>query len=161
MTDDRSERLRKRRRQSMTDDGRTASQTGDRRPTRNDGNGSHPSTPDSHPEQSAPSGDIRSGGETARTDGSAVSETAGSENGTEDGTVSVKEEQTGTYMYLPKSQTKQLRRLYNVLKAEYEFEYDEEFEKNRHFYPLVIQYGLDELDGMDASDIRTRLEAMR
>lgn len=71
---------------------------------------------------------------------------------------SIKDKQVGTYMYLPKSQTKELRRLYNVLKAEYEFEYDTEFEKNRHFYPLVIQYGLEDLEGLDASEIRARLD---
>ena len=56
-------------------------------------------------------------------------------------------------MYLPESQKKDLERLYNVLKAEYEYEYDLEFEKNRHFYPLVIEQGLDGLDGLDASEI--------
>ena len=40
-------------------------------------------------------------------------------------------------------------------------EYDEEFEKNRHFYPLVIQFGLDSLDSMDASEIQTRLRELR
>lgn len=77
-----------------------------------------------------------------------------------DDSVSIKEEQIGTYMYLPEFQTKELRRLYNVLKAEYEFEYDEEFEKNRHFYPLVVQYGLDDLNGMNTSKIRSRLEQL-
>ncbi len=73
---------------------------------------------------------------------------------------SVKEEQVGTYMYLPKSQKKDLERLYNILKAEYEYEYDEEFEKNRAFYPLVVKYGLDSLEGLDASDIRERLDSL-
>lgn len=73
---------------------------------------------------------------------------------------SVKEEQVGTYMYLPESQKKEVERLYSILKADYEYEYDEEFEKNRHFYPLLIQYGLDGLDSLDASDIRTRLESI-
>jgi len=58
---------------------------------------------------------------------------------------SVKDERVGTYMHLPESQQKELSRLYNVLKAEYEYEYDTEFEKNRHFYPLVIELGLDSL----------------
>lgn len=77
-----------------------------------------------------------------------------------DDSVSIKEEQIGTYMYLPEFQTKELRRLYNVLKAEYEFEHDEEFEKNRHFYPLVVQYGLDTLNGMSTSEIRSHLEQL-
>lgn len=72
----------------------------------------------------------------------------------------VKSEQVGTYMYLPKRQKKEIERLYNVLKAEYEYEYDADFEKNRHFYPLVIQHGLDDLDGLDASDIRERLDSI-
>ena len=76
------------------------------------------------------------------------------------GSSTVKEEQVGTYMYIPESQKKELERLYNVLKAEFEYEYDREFEKNRHFYPLLVQYGLDGLDGLDASDIRERLELL-
>jgi hypothetical protein len=73
---------------------------------------------------------------------------------------SVKEEQTPVYMYLPESQTRELKRLYNVLKAEYEYEYDEDFEKNRHFYPLLVQYGLDGLEGSNASELRERLASL-
>jgi hypothetical protein len=72
----------------------------------------------------------------------------------------VKEEQVGTYMYLPQSQKKELEHLYNMLKAEYEYEYDEEFEKNRAFYPLVVQYGLEGLESLDASDIKERLDSL-
>ena len=73
--------------------------------------------------------------------------------------LSIKEEQIGTYMYLPESQKKELERLYNVLKAEYEYEYDREFEKNRHFYPLVVDRGLDGLEEVDASDIHAHLQS--
>jgi hypothetical protein len=73
---------------------------------------------------------------------------------------SVKDERVGTYMYLPESQQRELSRLYNVLKAEYEYEYDTEFEKNRHFYPLVIEHGIDSLDGLDALDIKTKLDGL-
>jgi hypothetical protein len=72
----------------------------------------------------------------------------------------VKVEQVGTYMYLPKNQQKELSRLYNLLKAEYEYEYDQNFEKNRHFYPLVIQYGIDGLDSLDALEIQERLSGL-
>jgi len=72
----------------------------------------------------------------------------------------VKDEQTPVYMYLPESQAREMERLYSVLKAEYEYEYDEDFEKNRHFYPLLVQYGLESLDGLDASDIRERLKKL-
>ncbi|QLG64287.1 hypothetical protein [Halorarum salinum] len=75
-----------------------------------------------------------------------------------DGEGSVKEEQVGTYMYLPRQQKKELERTYNLLKAEYEFEYDEEFEKNRHFFPLVVRHGLDTLAAADAEDVPDLLE---
>lgn len=71
---------------------------------------------------------------------------------------SVKDEQVGTYMYLPREQKKELERTYNLLKAEYEFEYDEEFEKNRHFFPLVVRHGLDALAEADAGDVPELLE---
>jgi hypothetical protein len=73
---------------------------------------------------------------------------------------SVKDEQVGTYMYIPESQKKEIERLYNILKAEYEYEYDADFEKNRHFYPILVQYGLNGLDGLDASEIQDRLDSI-
>lgn len=73
---------------------------------------------------------------------------------------SVKDERVGTYMYLPERQQRELSRLYNVLKAEYEYEFDAEFEKNRHFYPLVVEFGKQRLDGLDASDIQEKLERL-
>lgn len=60
-------------------------------------------------------------------------------------------------MYLPENQHQELSRQFNLLKAEYEYEYNEEFEKNRHFYPLVIEYGLESLD---ASDIQEKLDSL-
>ena len=63
-------------------------------------------------------------------------------------------------MYLPKSQKKNLERLYNVLKAEYEYEFDEDFEKNRHFYPLVVEHGLTELDDASAEQLREWIQEL-
>ena len=72
----------------------------------------------------------------------------------------VKKDQVGTYMYLPENQHQELSRQFNLLKAEYEYEYNEEFEKNRHFYPLVIEYGLDSLESLDASEIQEKLDSL-
>lgn len=71
---------------------------------------------------------------------------------------SVKTERVGTYMYLPESQKRELERVYGTLKVQYEYEFDEEFEKNRHFFPAVVRHGLDTLDGMDAEAVRTLVE---
>lgn len=80
-----------------------------------------------------------------------------SESGQQTG---VKAEREGVYMYLTQQQKKEVERLYNVLKAEYEFEFDDDLEKNRHFYPLLVQHGLDGLDGLDAQDLREHLESI-
>ena len=72
----------------------------------------------------------------------------------------VKKDQVGTYMYLPENQHQELSRQFNLLKAEYEYKYNEEFEKNRHFYPLVIEYGLDSLESFDASEIQEKLDSL-
>lgn len=138
MSDDRSERLRQRRKQSQErareDSDSNSSETAELSKSAKQSNSSKPSKLD-------------------EPDGPADTETAAGDN-------SVKEEQIGTYMYLPQSQKKELERLYNMLKAEYEYEYDEEFEKNRAFYPLVVKYGFESLDGLDASEIRERLESL-
>jgi len=86
----------------------------------------------------------------------AADESAGSSSLDTDN--SVKEEQIGTYMYLPETQVKELNRLYNLIKAEYEFKYDAKFEKNWHFYPLIIYFGMDRLNNMELSEIRDKLE---
>ena len=74
---------------------------------------------------------------------------------------SVKDEQVGTYMYLPEWQKREIERVYGLLSTEYEYRFDEEFEKNRHFYPLLVAHGLDELDGLDAEAVRERLSTLR
>jgi len=133
MSDDRSERLRQRRKRS-----KGKAQDSER------SDSDKPSKLDKTSESEKPS------------KLSKLDETDGSDKQNE----SVKEEQVGTYMYLPKSQKKDLERVYNILKAEYEYEYDEEFEKNRSFYPLVVEHGLDSLDGLDASEVKERLDGL-
>lgn len=74
--------------------------------------------------------------------------------------LSVKDERVGTYMYLTEEQKKDVNYLFRTLQAEYEREFGEEFEKNRHFYPLVVKYGLDSLDSLDVSEVRERLDEL-
>ncbi|MFC6727019.1 hypothetical protein ACFQE1_22085, partial [Halobium palmae] len=73
---------------------------------------------------------------------------------------SVKEEQVGTYMYLPKRQKKDVERRYTVLKADFEYEFDRDFEKNRHFFPLLVEHGLRRLEEASATDVREMLRAL-
>ena len=73
---------------------------------------------------------------------------------------SVKDEQEGTYFYLPGEQKRELSYQFKRLSAEFEREFGDDLEKNRHFYPLVIQYGLDRLDGSDVHDVRELLDGL-
>lgn len=72
----------------------------------------------------------------------------------------VKNERVGTYLYLSEEQRDEMRYRYKILSAEYEREFGDELEKNRHYYPLVVQYGLDGLDDCDAQDVREMLDGL-
>jgi hypothetical protein len=56
---------------------------------------------------------------------------------------SVKATRVGTYMYLPEEQRSELNFRYKELNLSYERTVGAELEKNRHFYPLVVQAGLE------------------
>jgi hypothetical protein len=100
----------------------------------------------------------------AGTDGTAETDRTGetdertdADESAETPTASVKDEQTPTYMYLPHEVRRDLDRAYAMLKADYEYEFDESFEKNRHFYPLVVSLGLEAMADLDAEGVRDRL----
>lgn len=63
----------------------------------------------------------------------------------------------GQMMHLPEDQHKRLHHLYTRMKADYEYEYDDDFEMNRHYFPLVLQYGLEQFEERDADVIRQGL----
>jgi len=80
-------------------------------------------------------------------------------SGSDSGTTSVKDDRVGTYMYLPEDQRAELDFAYKELSLTYEREFGDEIEKNRHFYPLLVQAGLEHLDDLDGDAIRERLDA--
>ena len=86
-----------------------------------------------------------------------TTESAGGDDA-DDRAGSVKDERVGTYMYLPEAQKRELERVYGTLKVQYEYEFDEEIEKNRHFFPAVVRHGLETLDGMDATELRALVD---
>ncbi|WP_049972933.1 hypothetical protein [Haladaptatus cibarius] len=73
---------------------------------------------------------------------------------------SVKDARVGTYMYLPETQRSELNFRYKELNLAYERAFGDELEKNRHFYPLVVQAGLDALDGLDGKDVQELLKQL-
>ncbi|ADQ68971.1 hypothetical protein C499_06700 [Halogeometricum borinquense DSM 11551] len=95
--------------------------------------------------------------ETAKTEETAEKKETEATDETDEPKESVKDVQKPTYMYLPHSVRRDLDRAYSMLKAEYEYEYQEGFEKNRHFYPLVVSLGLEAIEELDPEDVRARL----
>ncbi|MDG5761921.1 hypothetical protein QA600_21605 [Natronococcus sp. A-GB1] len=73
---------------------------------------------------------------------------------------SLKDEQVGTYLYLPEEQRDEMNFRYKMISAEYEREFGESLEKNRHYYPLVIEYGLDCLEDATPQEVREMLEEL-
>lgn len=72
---------------------------------------------------------------------------------------SVKDEHEGVYIYLPEGQKDELGHVFNAAKATYEREHGQ-FEKNRHFYPLVVEYGLERVDGAHADELAEMLDEL-
>lgn len=131
MSDDRSERLRRKRRSVKDKQEETAEESE-----------SDNSSKTSEPSEASQTSDPNGTEETSQSSGS------------------VKEENVGVYMYLPESQRDEVRYQFKRLSAEYEREFGEELEKNREFYPLLVQYGLDSLDSWDVQDVKDRLEVL-
>jgi hypothetical protein len=80
-----------------------------------------------------------------------------------EGSESVKESQVPQYMYLPEGQQKRLKREFRLLQADWEVEFQGErgeLEKNRHYFPLVLKYGLDRVSEWDVQTVKNRLDDM-
>ena len=98
----------------------------------------------------------------SNTDDSASSSNTGESDETHSETTStnVKDDRVGTYMYLPEDQRTELDFTYKEVSLQYERAFGEELEKNRHFYPLLIQAGLEHLSDLDDNDIQHRLNQL-
>jgi hypothetical protein len=90
--------------------------------------------------------------------GSPSSTEAENSNTDEQSSVTVKEALQGIYLYGEPDQKKRVDRIYNRLKADYEYEYDDTLGKNEHFYRVLLEVGLEGLENMDVLELRRRLE---
>lgn len=75
---------------------------------------------------------------------------------------SVKSEMESLYIYLTEDRKNRLDKLYRRKALEWEIEYEDEpdvekLEKNRHYYQLVIDHGLDTVEELSAEEMRERL----
>ena len=71
---------------------------------------------------------------------------------------SVKADRPAQMMYLPEEMKREMDRQFGILETEYKYEFGDDFEKNRHYFPLLVQAGLDSLDELDVQDIKDRVD---
>lgn len=69
---------------------------------------------------------------------------------------SVKKEWDALNFYLPDGQIDRINDIYRDLR----YESDDRLQKGRHFYPLLVQLGLERVDGMDVDEVKERLESI-
>lgn len=88
-------------------------------------------------------------------------ETDGRDQPDGQGSGSVKAERDGgeVYMWLPDSQKQRLSAEFKLKDAHLAAEFGVDIEKNRHFYPAVIEFGLGQIEEWDAEEFRDALVA--
>lgn len=69
----------------------------------------------------------------------------------------IKDEWNGRTIYIPDDILDDLEDTYLESQLKLRKAGQDEFKKNRHFYPLLVQFGLEALSNADAEEIQTRL----
>ncbi len=72
----------------------------------------------------------------------------------------IKEEWNGRTIYIPDSILGDMEDTYLESQLKLRKAGLNDFKKNRHFYPLLVQFGLEALSNADADEIRTRLSEL-
>ena len=72
-------------------------------------------------------------------------------------TTNIKEEWNGRTIYVPDDLLEGLEDAYLETQLALRKEGVSEFRKNRHFYPLLVQFGVEALTDADTDEIRSRL----
>ncbi|MFC6823750.1 hypothetical protein [Halopelagius fulvigenes] len=72
----------------------------------------------------------------------------------------IKDEWNGRTIYIPDDILGDMEDTYLESQLKLRKAGRDEFKKNRHFYPLLVQFGLEALSEADADEIRTRLSKL-
>ena len=78
-------------------------------------------------------------------------------NETNEAKANIKEEWNGRTIYIPDGILDELEDTYLESQLKLRKAGQDEFKKNRHFYPLLVQFGLEALSDADADEIQARL----
>ena len=78
-------------------------------------------------------------------------------NATRGTKTNIKDEWNGRTIYIPDNILNELEDTYLESQLKLRKAGQEEFKKNRHFYPLLVQFGLEALSDADDDEIQARL----
>ncbi|ESP89789.1 hypothetical protein [Candidatus Halobonum tyrrellensis] len=74
--------------------------------------------------------------------------------------ISPKNDWTNHSVYLSDDLASSLSRSYKRLDLDLDEEYGLSIKKTRHYYPLIVELGLEQLDDLDSKEVKDRLERL-
>ena len=81
-------------------------------------------------------------------------------NETNETKTNIKDEWNGRTIYIPDDVLDEMEDTYLESQLKLRKAGQDEFKKNRHFYPLLVQFGVEALSGADAEEIQARLSEL-
>ena len=99
---------------------------------------------------------VETSSSTETTESTSTSET----NETSKTKTNIKDEWNGRTIYIPDDVLDEMEDTYLESQLKLRKAGQDEFKKNRHFYPLLVQFGVEALSEADAEDIKARLSEL-
>ncbi|MEZ3172277.1 hypothetical protein ABNG03_16905 [Halorubrum sp. RMP-47] len=99
---------------------------------------------------------VETSSSTQTTESTSTSET----NETSKTKTNIKDEWNGRTIYIPDDVLDEMEDTYLESQLKLRKAGQDEFKKNRHFYPLLVQFGVEALSEADAEEIQTRLSEL-
>ncbi|SDK20937.1 hypothetical protein SAMN05216226_1464 [Halovenus aranensis] len=96
---------------------------------------------------------VETSSSTETTESTSTSET----NETSKTNTNIKDEWNGRTIYIPDDVLDEMEDIYLESQLKLRKAGQDEFKKNRHFYPLLVQLGVEALSDVDAEEIQARL----
>ena len=107
-------------------------------------------------ERSEVSETVETSSSTETTESTSTSET----NETSKTKTNIKDEWNGRTIYIPDGVLDEMEDTYLESQLKLRKAGQDEFKKNRHFYPLLVQFGVEALSEADAEEIQARLSEL-
>lgn len=99
---------------------------------------------------------VETSSSTETTESTSTSET----NETSKTKTNIKDEWNGRTIYIPDDVLDEMEDTYLESQLKLRKAGQDEFKKNRHFYPLLVQFGIEALSDADAEEIQARLSEL-